>query len=180
MPEQDKKIFGLLAEFDTPQAIYHACEEVRDAGYTKWDSYTPFPVHGLDKAMGLKASKVPWVSLVAGVTGASLGMILQWWIATSGYETVISGKPFFSFQAFVPVTFELGILFGGLGTALGMFHFNRLPQYYHSVFNSERFKAVTDDKFFIGIEADDKLYDARKTKKLLKKLGATHVEEVED
>jgi len=180
MAENDKKIFGLLAEFDTPQEIYHACEQVRDEGYTKWDSHTPFPVHNLDKAMGLPASKVPWVSLIAGLTGAGLGMLLQWWISTTAYPTVISGKPLFSFQAFVPVTFELGILFGGLGTALAMFHFNRLPQYYHSVFNSERFKAVTDDKFFISIEAEDPKYDTRATKKLLKKLGATHIEEVED
>ncbi len=180
MPESDKKIYGLLAEFDNAQDIYRACEQVRDEGYSKWDSYTPFPVHNLDKAMGLPASKVPWISLIAGLTGAGLGMLLQWWISTTAYPTVISGKPFFSFQAFVPVTFELGILFGGLGTALAMLHFNRLPQYYHSVFNSERFKAVTDDKFFIGIEAEDPKYDARKTKKLLKKLGATHVEEVED
>ena len=180
MPKQENKIWGILAEFDTPKSIYEACEKCRDEGFSKWDSYTPYPVHGLDKAMGLKASFLPWISLIAGLTGAALGFILQYWASAVAYTHTISGKPFNSFQAFIPVTFEMGILIGGLATAFGMFFINRLPTYYHPVFNSERFAAVTDDKFFIAIEAEDPLYDARKTKKFLKKLGATHIEELEE
>jgi hypothetical protein len=180
MSKPEKKIWGLLAEFETTKAVYHACESCRDEGFTKWDSYTPFPVHGLDKAMGLKASFIPWITLVCGLSGAALGMYLQYWVSAVEYTHIISGKPYNSFQAFVPVTFELGILLGGLSTAFGMFFVNRLPTFYHPVFNSDRFAAVTDDKFFIAIEADDPLYDPRKTKKLLKSLGATHVEELEE
>jgi hypothetical protein len=92
MPKSEKKMYGLLAEFDTTQAIYRACETVRDEGYTRWDSYTPFPVHGLDKAMGLKASKVPWISLVCGLSGASLGMYLQYWVAAIAYPLTYGGS----------------------------------------------------------------------------------------
>ncbi len=174
------KPFGLMAEFDTAQAVYHACEKVRDEGFTRWDSYTPFPVHGLDKAMGLPRSRLPWIVLVMGLSGAGLGMLLQWWVSAVAQPLIISGKPLFSWQAFVPVTFELGVLFGAFGAVFGMFGLNRLPQYYHSVFNSERFSRVTDDKFFIAIEASDPKYDEKKLKKLFKGLGATHIEVVED
>ncbi|MGM0577297.1 MAG: DUF3341 domain-containing protein [Myxococcota bacterium] len=178
MPE--RKTFGLLAEFDSARDIYHACEAVRDEGFRRWDAYTPFPVHGLDKAMGLTRSKLPWIVFGMAMLGAALGFGLQTWINVSEYPVIVAGKPYFSWQAFVPVTFEMGVLFGAFGAVFGMFGINRLPTYYHPVFNSDRFAAVTDDKFFIAIEAKDPMYDKRKTKKLLKKLGATHVELLED
>jgi hypothetical protein len=175
-----KKMFGLLAEFETAQQIFTACEGVRDAGYQKWDSYTPFPVHNLDKAMGLKASRLPWIALVMGLTGATLGMTMQWWMNAVDYPFIISGKPYFSFQAFAPITFELGILLGSFGAVFGMLGINRLPQLYHSLFNSERFARVTDHRFFIAIETTDPKYDEAATRQLLEGLGATHVELVED
>ena len=174
------KPYGLLAEFDTASAVFEACEKVRDKGYTKWDSCTPFPVHNLDKAMGLKPSKLPWVVLVCGLTGASLGFLLQYWVSAVDYPLIYAGKPFFAWQAFIPVTFELGILFSAFGAVFGMLHFNRLPQYYHPLFTCDRFASVTDDKFFIVIEEADPEFDERKTKRLLQKIGATHVEVVED
>lgn len=174
------KMYGLLAEYDTPASVYHACEKVRDAGYEKWDSYTPYPMHGLDKAMGIKRSFLPWIVFCGGMTGAVSGMTLQWWVATTAYPVIISAKPYFSYQAFVPVTFELGILFSAFSAVFGMLAINGLPQLYHSLFNSERFKAVTDDKFFIAIEAKDKKYDLERTRKLLEETGAKHIEEVED
>lgn len=181
MPKSKKtKIHGLLAEFDTPRAVFKACEKVRDEGFTQWDSYTPFPVHNLDKAMGLRPSKLPWIVLVMGLGGATLGFLLQWWIHVDAYPQIIAGKPYFTWQAYVPVTFELGVLLGSFGAVFGMFHLNRIPQWHHPLFNSERFEKVTDDKFFIAIEAKDPKYDERKTKKFLKKIGATHVELVED
>lgn len=172
-------LYGALAEFDTAPAIYHACEKVRDAGFRTWDAHTPFPVHGLEKAMGLKPSRLPWIVLVTGLTGAACGMLLQWWTSAVDYPLVISGKPYFSWQAFVPVTFELGVLFGALGAVLGMFGLNRLPQYFHSLFRSRRFERVTDDKFFVSIEAGDPKFDPEKTVAFLREIGATHVELIE-
>ena len=174
------KTYGLLAEYENPAQVFHACEQVRDAGFQKWDAYTPFPVHGLDGAMGLKRSPLPWVVLVMGLTGSSLAMTLQWWIHNVEYPLVISGKPLFSWQAFVPVTFELGILFASFGAVFGMLGLNRLPQFFHSLFKAPRFKRVTDDKFFIAIESIDPSYDAEKTRKLLEASGAVSVEEVEE
>ncbi len=179
MPER-KKIFGLLAEFDNPHDLFHACEKVRDAGYAAWDAYTPFPVHGLERAMGLRRSVVPWIVAIMGFTGAGLGFLLQWWTSVVDYPLIISAKPLNSYPAFVPVTFEAGILLGSFGAVFGMLGLNKLPTYYHSLFNSDRFAKVTDDGFFIGIEARDPNYDVERTRKLLEDAGAVAVEEVED
>ncbi|MCB9555418.1 MAG: DUF3341 domain-containing protein [Deltaproteobacteria bacterium] len=175
-----EKLYGALAEFDTTASLFSACEQIRDAGFKKWDSHTPFPVHNLDKAMGLPASILPWLVFVMGLTGAGAGLLLQWWTSAVNYPLVISGKPLFSWQAFVPICFELMVLFCALGAVFGMFHLNRLPQLYHSLFRSERFARVTDDKFFISIEAVDPKFDKLDTVELLKKVGATHVELVEE
>lgn len=172
--------FGLLAEFETTQELYHACETVRDEGFSRWDAYTPFPVHGLDKAMGLGRSHLPWIVLVCGLSGAALGFLLQAWVSVDAYAVIVSGKPLLSWQAFIPVTFECGVLLGSFGAVFGMFGLNRLPRWHHPLFDSERFTAVTDDRFFIAIEAADPRYDKMKTKKLLKSLGASHVELVKE
>jgi hypothetical protein len=174
------KIYGLLARFPDTASIYHACEKVRDAGFTKWDSHTPFPVHGLDKAMGLKASKLPWLVLTTGLSGATGGMLLQYWVAVHAYPLVISGKPLFSWPAFVPVTFELGVLFGALGAVFGMFAFNQLPMLFHPLFSSRSFAASTDDGFFISIESWDPKYDETRTAVLLREAGAIEVEVVDN
>jgi len=178
LPDQGSH-FGVLAHFAGTKELYHACEKVRDAGYTKWDAHTPFPVHGLEKAMGIKASKVPWIVLVMGLTGAGGGMLLQWWVSVHGYSLVISGKPFFSWPAFVPVTFELGVLFAALGAVFGMLGLNKLPMLYHPLFNSKRFESVADDGFFISIESWDPKFDANVTSDLLRAAGAEHVELVD-
>jgi len=170
------ELFGALAEFATPAELYHACEGVRDAGYARWDAHPPFPVHGLDRAMGLKASRLPWVSLVTGLGGAATGMGLQGWVSTMAYPLVISGKPFFSWPAFIPVTFELGVLGGALGAVFGMFAFNQLPTLHHPLFASARFERASDDGFFISIESWDPLFDAGRTVDLLRRLGAKAVE----
>ncbi len=172
----DGSCFGLLAEFANPAALYHACERVRDAGYTRWDAHSPFPVHGLERAMGLRRSVLPWIILVMGLTGAALGFALQWWVHASAYPLVISGKPFFAWPAFIPITFELGVLFGALGAVFGMLGLNRLPMHYHPLFNSKIFERVTDDAFFISIESWDPRFDAATTRTLLEGLGATRVE----
>jgi hypothetical protein len=175
-----KRLFGVLAEFANPNALYHACEAVRDAGFRHWDAHTPFPVHGLEKAMGTPWSKVPWFSAAGGFSGAAGGFLLQVWVATSASPLVISGKPLLSWPAFIPVTFELGILFTCVGTLVGMLVLNLLPRPYHPLFRSERFERVTDDAFFVSIEARDSHFDATKTPQWLKELGATHIEMIEE
>lgn len=179
MQKQNNKVFGVLAEFSTPAEIFHACEKVRDKGYKHWDAHTPFPVHGLEKAMGLSSSKVPWIVLIMALTGATCGFALQYWVHVVEYPLVISGKPLNSWPAFIPVTFELSILFGAFGAVFGMFGLNKLPQFYHAVFRSARFARVTDDKFFISIEATDPQFDQNSAVNLLKSAGAVHVEVLE-
>jgi len=174
------KVYGLLAEYETPGELYEACEKLRDAGYGAWDAHSPFPVHGLEKAMGVRPSIVPWIVLVMGFSGAALGYLLQWWTSVVDYPLLISAKPYNSYPAFVPVIFELGILLGSFGAVFGMFGLNRLPTLYHSLFNSPRFSKVTDDKFFISVEARDPKYDPERTRELLQSTGATAVEEVEE
>ncbi len=178
--DTNEREYGLLAEFTNPGAVFHACEKVRDAGFTVWDSHTPFPVHGLDKAMGLKRSPLPWVVLVAGLTGASLAMLLQWWIGEVAYRMVISGKPLFAWQPSIPITFELGVLFAAFASVFGLLHLCRLPRHHHPLFSSTRFERVTDDRFFIAIESGDPKYDREQTRSFLASLGATAVEVIED
>jgi Alternative complex III, ActD subunit len=176
--ESRESVFGILGEFRSPESLFQACEQLRDAGFRDWDAHTPFPVHGLDQAMGLKRSPVSLFVLVMGLGGAALGMLMQWWVATTAYPLVISGKPFFSWPAFIPITFECGVLGGASGAILGMLLLARLPRHHHSLFNSERFERVTDDAFFISVEATDPKFDREETKSLLERLGAIAVEEV--
>ena len=172
----DGEYFGLVAEYDSPRALYHACEQVRDAGYRKWDAHSPFPVHGLEKAMGLGRSRLPYVTLLFGLTGAIGGMTLQLWANGIAYPLVISGKPFFNWQPYVPITFECGVLLAALSTVFGMFAFNKLPMLFHPLFGVPRFERVTDDTFFISVEAWDPKFDAAKTRGLLESTGAKRVE----
>ena len=131
--------------------------------------------------MGLKPSMLPFIVFACGMTGAACGILLQWWSSTIAYALVIAGKPLFSFQANVPVTFECGILFSAFGAVFGMLGLNKLPQFYHPLFNVARFARVTDDRFFIAIESSDPKFDPEKTRKLLEEgTHAAKVEEVED
>ena len=171
--------YGILAEFATPADLYHACERVRDAGFTRWDAHTPFPVHGLAGAMGLRRSPLPWIVLGMGLTGAALGFLLQWWVHASAYPLVISGKPFFAWPAMVPITFEVAVLFGALGAVFGMLGLNRLPMHHHPLFQSKVFERATDDAFFISIESWDPRFDPSATRTLLESLGARSVELIE-
>lgn len=172
--------FGVLAEFATPADLYRACERVRDAGYTRWDAHTPFPVHGLEGAMGMTRSKLPWIILVMALGGAATGFLLQTWVHNMAYPLTISGKPHFAWPAYVPITFELGVLGGALAAVFGMFGLNQLPRHHHPLFESARFARFSDDAFFISIESIDPQFDAAAASKLLQGAGASHVEIVED
>jgi hypothetical protein len=172
--------YGLLAEFDTAADVLHAAAMVRDAGYTRWDVHTPFPVHGMDQAMDLKNSKVGWFTFLCGAAGFTLGMLMIWWMNAYDYPIIVGGKPLFSPIAAFPIAYECTILLGAFGSLFGMMFFNRLPRWHHPLFNSERFKAVTHDKFFIAIEASDPRFDEQQTRKLLEAAGSRHIEEVRD
>ncbi len=176
--ESMKETYGILAQFTDPEALMHGCARVRDAGFSRWDAHSPFPVHGLDRAMGVKRSWVSAFVLVMGLSGAALGMLLQWWVSTQAYALVISGKPFFSWPAFVPVMFECGVLGGASGAVLGFLILARMPQHHHPLFNSERIAQVTDDGFFISIEAADPKFDGEATMTFLEEIGASYVEPV--
>ncbi len=176
---QTSTTYGLLAEYDSTHGIFEACQKVRDAGYKKWDACTPFPVHGLEKAMGLPASKLPWMVLGAAITGASLAIIFMVWVSAFDYPLNIGGKPTWSIPAFIPVMFEITILFSALTTVFGMIWLNRLPAWHHPLFQSIRFERVTDDKFFIVIESSDPLFDQKRTQKLLEDTGAIKTEVLE-
>lgn len=175
----NKKIIGLLAEYDSPKSIYHACENIRDAGFKRFDSYTPFAVHGLDKAMGLGPSYLPWLVLCAGITGAFLAMSFMIWTSAYDYPLNIGGKPFLSIPAFIPVTFEVTVLFSGLTAVFGMFFLNKMPTYYDPLFSIDHFAKVTDDTFFVMIEAKDRLFDLETTKTFLQNTHAKSVVVIE-
>lgn len=179
MSEQGQ-VMGVLAEFDGPGGLLEAARRVRDEGYKHFDCHSPFPIHGMDDAMGMKRSALGWVIGLIGFSGVAFAIWLQWWTSAVDYKFVISGKPFFSFQAYVPITFGLGVLFGAITAAFGMFHFNRLPRLNHPVFTSERFKKVSSDGFFISIEAPDEKFDPARTPEFLQSIGATHVELLRD
>ncbi|GJM43411.1 MAG: hypothetical protein DHS20C21_02530 [Gemmatimonadota bacterium] len=174
-----KKFAGYLVEFETPHDIMVAATSVRDAGFTRWDTHTPFPVHGLDHAMGLRGTALPWIVMLMGVTGCAVGLGLQWWTNAHNYQFVVSGKPFFSIPATIPVTFELTILFSAIGAFLGMILLNGFPRWHHPVFSSERFRRATQDRFFLSVEAEDPLCEEDKTGEFLRSLGGSHLEKME-
>lgn len=172
--------FALLAEFETTADILHAATQVRDAGYRHWDVFTPFPVHGMDEAMGLRRSPVGWFTFLCGVAGFTGGMLMIWWMNGYDYPINVGGKPLFSPIFAFPVSYEMTILLGAFGSLGGMLFLNRLPRLHHPLFNSERFVRVTNDRFFIAIEARDPKFNDTETRKLLESLGSRHIEEVRD
>lgn len=175
-----KPLYGLLAEFDDVDDLIAGAERVRDAGYVRWDAHTPFPVHGLDDAMGIRPTKLPYFVFAAGAAGAAAGLGLQWWTNAVDYPLVISGKPFFGLPAAIPVLFEVTVLFAALTTFVGMLALNNLPLWYHSLLKHGRFRRATNDRFFLSIEASDPSFDPRATRALLESLPGATVEEVEE
>jgi hypothetical protein len=173
----------ILAEFKSAHDVLHAAEKVRDAGYVRWDTHTPFPVHGMDRAMGLRDSRLGWIVLVFALTGLTGAFAMMQWMNGIDYTTVVGDKPPGAPQtlpSMVPILFELTILLSAFGAVLGMFHLNRLPRHNHPVFESNRFRLASDDRFFISIEADDPKFDLDKTRALLSGAHAAGVEVIEE
>lgn len=179
MSARADRTVGLLAEFSNPGDLVHAVEEARRKGYSRIDTFTPFPVHGMDAAMGLSPSKLGYLVIGGGITGFALAMLMQWWMSAVDYPINISHKPFFAIEPSVPIAFELTVLLSALTAVAGMFALNGLPKPYDPLFNSERFGRATDDGFFLHVAAADAQYDAAQTPAMLRDLGALHVEYVD-
>lgn len=172
-------IHGIVAEFEQPEDVLAAATKAYDAGYRKMDAYSPFPVHGLSEAIGFKDNRVPWMIFLCGLTGACGGLAMQWFTSAVDYPWNVGGKPYFSWPAFIPVTFESTILLSAFGAVFGMLAMNGLPRPYHSIFNAKRFERASLDRFFLCIEAEDPRFDVVETARFLRGTNAANVSEVE-
>jgi len=173
-----KKILGIIARFESAADLMQAAGKTRDAGYKKFDCHSPFPIHGMDKAMGLKRSGLGWLVGIAGIIGTSSALALQWWTSTIDYPIVISGKPLFSFQAYVPVTFAVGVLLSAFTAMFGMLILNGLPRWFHPLFYSDTFSRFSNDGFFISVESGDPKFEPEQTGKFLESIGGKDLEQL--
>ncbi len=178
--EAGNRVWGMVAEFSETPAVYRAAEMVRDAGYSKWDLHTPFPVHGMEQAMGIKSTKLPLLALGAAVFGVGFAAFLQWITSWYLYPMVTQGKPYGAWQPFMPIMFELGVLFTAFACLFGMLALNGLPRFHHPLFGHERFLRVSNDRFMIAIEADDPNFDPGATRALLERAGGTDITIIEE
>lgn len=178
MNTNNNKLYGILAEFRNPKELLDAAAAVEKSGYKKFDTYAPFPIHGMEKAMGLKQSKVGYITFVGGVLGCVGALALMIWVMGYEYPMNISGKPFINYPVMVPITFELTVLISAFAATFGMIAVNNLPRLHNPLFNSERFKKASDDGFFLCIEADDSLFSEEKVQSLFNDEGAAHVEKI--
>lgn len=182
MSSSVKRVYGYLAEFESASALYKAAEKVRDAGFRKWDCYTPYPVHGLDDAMGIKRSILPYFVFFGGLTGLTTAFILSYVTQVGIYPTVVQGKPanIFTVPAFFPIMFELTVLFSGFTTLFGFLGLTQLPRWNHPIFASRQIHRATDDGYFIEIQARDPKFSAEGTRGFLDEIGGGNIELVED
>ena len=180
-PRSDRvgPLYGALARFTGPAELLDAVWRLHALGYRGLDAYSPFPVHGMDQALGLKRSKVPVLVLLGGVFGAAFAQTLQWYQSVIAYPLITAGKPLNSTEAFVPITFETTILYAAFGAVFGMLALNGLPRLYHPVFRGKSFARASNDGFFLSVEATDPLFDRREIMALLETFGATEVELIE-
>jgi hypothetical protein len=179
MTEQTQQsLYGLVAQFDTPEALVEAAQAAHTAGYRVMDAYTPFAVQGLSNALGLKKSPLPLIVLLAGLTGAGGGFALQTYGMVFDYPWLVAGRPLFSWPAFIPITFELGILVAAVTAVVSVLILTRLPRPYHPIFNTPHFRRASIDGFFLCIEAADPQFDHQQTRQFLSDLQPQHVTEV--
>jgi hypothetical protein len=173
-----KPLWGLLAEFETPEALLRATKRAYREGYRKMDAYSPFPVPDLAESLGFRHDSVPLLCLIGGLIGGCGAYILQYWINVIAFPINVGGRPLHSWPSFIPVTFEMTVLFASFGAFFGMWALNRLPQPCHPIFNSETFLAASRDRFFLCIETVDPLFELDATREFLLSLKAHSVEEV--
>jgi hypothetical protein len=175
-----RRLHGLMAEFDDPGALVAATAKARAEGYRRMDAYSPFPIEELHEAMGGHHSRLPLIVLIGGLVGCVSGFLLQYWVSTIAYPINVGGRPFNSWPAFMPVTFECTILGASLSAVLGMLALNGLPMPYHAVFNVPRFALASRNRFFLCIEARDRKFDLEATRQFLETLGPREVSTVDD
>jgi Protein of unknown function (DUF3341) len=172
-------IYGLMAEFDNPEALLVATRRAFDEGFRKMDAYSPFPVEGLAEALGFHRTQVPLIVLIGGILGCLGGFFLQYWVAVIDYPINVGGRPLNSWPSFIPVTFELTILIAALAAFFGVLALSGLPMPYHPVFNVDRFELASRNRFFLLIEAADPQFDLTATRRFLEAIGPHGVYEVE-
>ncbi len=175
----EPKVIGLIAEFDSADALLAAASQVHQAGYTKMDAYSPFPIHGIDQAMGIRPTGLPWLVLLAGIGGGLAGLVGAWWTNAIDYPYLISGKPLFSLPANIPVIFEMVILLAGAAAFFGMLALNQLPRLANPLFSKPKFRRVTTDRFFLMIEAADPQFATDQTRSLMETLQPLSIETCE-
>ncbi|MCA1581096.1 MAG: DUF3341 domain-containing protein [Acidobacteria bacterium] len=179
-PGEGGQLYGLMAEFESPTELVTAARTAREQGYSRMDAYSPYPMHELAEALGLRRTRLPLLVLAGGILGCATGLFLQWYSASIDYPLNVGGRPLGSWPMFIPITFELTVLFASLFAVFGMLGLNGLPQPYHPVFNAPRFALASRDRFFLCIEARDPNFDRDRTTRFLANLGARVVSEVED
>jgi hypothetical protein len=177
---KDNNIYGILAEFDTTSEIVRAAEKMRDAGYTKTDAFSPFPIHEMDEALGIKRTILPYLVFGGGIAGLLLGFALQIGTHAIEYPIIVGGRPHISIPAFIPPAYELTILLASFTAVFGMLLLNGLPKPYHPVFNVPRFNLASREKFFLLIEAEDPKFDYEETKEFMESLGPQEVFDVDE
>jgi hypothetical protein len=177
---KEPRLYGIMAEFPTPNDLIAAAEKAREAGYRRMDAYTPYPIEQVWEAIGHHRSRVPLLVLIGGLIGCAGGYLLQYWVSAIEYPLDVGGRPYNSWPAFIPVTFETTILVAGLFAVVGMLALNGLPMPHHPVFNVPRFALASRDRYFLCIERRDKRFDRAGTRAFLEGLGPTEVWDVED
>jgi len=178
--EERGRIWGMLAEFETPDDLLQAARRATEVGYRRMDAYTPFPIHGLSDAMGFRPTKLPLLVLAGGLIGCASALGMMWFSATIHYPINVAGKPFASWPMFVPITFELTVLCASLFAVFGMLGMNGLPMPYHPIFNAPRFAFASRDRFFLCIESRDPRYQEDDVRAFLGGLNAKEVLAVEE
>ena len=178
MSQPTSSLFGLGAEFSSAGALLEAAKKIHSLGFRKWDVYSPFPIHGMDHAMGFKRSRVSLFSLIGGCTGLSVAFILIYYTSAINYPLIVQGKPYFALEPSLPIFFELTILLTAFGTVLGLLLLTLLPRLHHPVFNWDRFQRATDDGFFLVLESTDPRFDTTSSRQLLQGIGGLHITEI--
>ena len=176
--EERGRVWGVLGEFETPEELLRAARRAREAGYRRMDAYTPFPIHGLSDAMAFRPTRLPLLVLAGGLVGCATALLMMWFSATIHYPIHVAGKPLASWPMFVPITFELTVLFAAFSAVFGMLGMNGLPMPYHPIFNAPRFAFASRDRFFLCIEARDRQFDLDQTRDFVEGLAPRQLWEV--
>ena len=176
--QDNESIYGLMAEFASDKEILAATKSAYEHGFRKMDAYTPFPVEGLAEALGRRKTAIPFLVLIAGISGGIGGYFIQWWAMAVDYPLNIGGRPLNSWPSYIPITFELTVLSASFAAIIGMLALNRLPEPHHPVFNVPEFERASTDKFFLCIEADDPKFDPVATRSFLESLKPEMIAEV--